>query len=496
MKLSLSPTLPKKETLLVVPLFLDAKKLVTKDLPKPLQKIIANRLAKKDLEEKDGSECLIISDDEKLAGKILLHVCGEVKKWSSAKERNFAASATKEAKKYKTGHVTFLYDHVIGGFPQSLAEGVGLAAYQMGRLYKTGKAAEELKKTDIAECVIVTSSKGIIEPLQKGLLLAEAACHVRDLINAPANIMHPKRFAEEAKKTAKENGIDVKIFEKKELVKMKMGGLLAVNAGSTTEEQAARLIVMEYLPLGRKVAPVVFVGKGINFDTGGYNMKPGKYMDTMQLDKSGASTILGVFEVLKKLKVKKNVVGIMLMTENLVSATAYKPNDIITMYDGKTVEILNTDAEGRMILADGVAYGAKQYKPRYMIDLATLTGACVVALGERYAGLFSNDKTLAKLLKESGRNTDELLWSLPMHADDCKKMKSKIADLRNSDEGTAHAAGATKGAAFIKEFIGKTKWAHLDIAGTAFVDDPKPYDYPKATGFGVRLLIDFLENLE
>lgn len=496
MKLTVVPSITKKESFLGIRIFLEKKRPQLKYFPKNLQRFISARFRKGDLEAKERSMCTVLSDDKKLPHRMFLLVAGESKKYTSKKEREFGGLLAKEAKRCKAQTIGVWFDETLPVFPQALTEGIVLGAYQVGKPYQTGKTAEESKKREIQEIRIITKAKDISGQLEKGVQIAKATCLVRDLVNAPANLLTPKKFTEEAKRIAKESGIAIRVFEKKDLEKMKMGGILAINAGSISEEQAARLIVFEYLPLGKKVEPIIIVGKGVIFDTGGYNIKPGKYMDAMQLDKAGAAAVLGVFQVLKKLKIQKNIIGLLPVTENLVSATAYKPNDIITMYSGKTVEVLNTDAEGRMVVADALSYSIKTYKPKYIVDIATLTGACMAALGDRYAGLFGNDAKLKKILREAGKNTDELVWPMPMHPDDCAKMKSKIADLRNSDEGTTHLAGATKGAAFLKEFVGKTKWAHIDIAGTAYTLDPKKYEYPMATGFGARLLIDFLERIE
>jgi leucyl aminopeptidase len=253
---------------------------------------------------------------------------------------------------------------------------------------------------------------------------------------------------------------------------------------------------LEYSPRGvdPKEAPIVLVGKGILFDSGGYNLKPRGSIEDMQLDKAGAAAVLAVIKLAHKVGIKRRVISVMPFTENLIGGRALKPSEILKTYSGKTIEITNTDAEGRLILADAVAYAVDKFKPKHLIDVATLTGACMVALGSRYAGLFTNNQELAGALRTAGDEVDELLWPLPLTKEHREKMKGVYADLRNADLGSERDAGASKGAAFIAEFVGKTKWAHLDIAGPAWVTDPKKYESKGATGFGVRALLRFLEK--
>lgn len=270
-----------------------------------------------------------------------------------------------------------------------------------------------------------------------------------------------------------------------------MNAFLGVNKGSAT---GASMVIMEHKPQGAKGKPIVLVGKGIVFDSGGYNLKKGAWFADMKMDMSGAAVVMNVLGVCSKLGIKKHVIGITPITDNLIGKDAQKVSDIVTTYSGKTVEVNNTDAEGRLILCDALAYGIKKFKPTMVIDVATLTGACVMALGERYAGLFGNNGKLITQLKKAGQETDELTWHMPIHPDHTKEMKSRIADLQNINYGNSGMAGASTAAAFLQEFVGKTHWAHLDIAGTAFVKHPKKYESAMGTGFGVRLLTQFLEN--
>ncbi len=276
---------------------------------------------------------------------------------------------------------------------------------------------------------------------------------------------------------------------KNEMKKLGMGALLGVAQGS---QEPPALIVLEYRGGRKTEPPVVIVGKGITFDTGGISLKPPANMDEMKMDMSGGGVTLGTLQAAAALKLPVNVIGLVPATENMPSGTAIKPGDVLKSMSGKTIEVLNTDAEGRLVLADALAYAAR-YKPQAVIDLATLTGAVVVALGHSAAAVLGNDETLVKKLITSGESTGERLWQLPLWEEHEKAMKSQLADLKNI-AGPGVGAGTITGAAFLKAFAGDQPWAHLDIAGTAWGDE-KPYVPKGPSGFGVRLLVDYLEHV-
>jgi leucyl aminopeptidase len=322
-------------------------------------------------------------------------------------------------------------------------------------------------------------------------VLAEGTNWAREVENEPANIATPTMLALLAAREAKVLGLTCRIYSRNELEKMGFGAMLAVAKGSAEEP---KLIVMEYLPKSgvarRKVA---VVGKGVCFDSGGISIKPSKAMDEMKFDKSGGVTAIGIARVAALLKLPVHLLAIVPVVENMPSGTATKPGDIVKSYSGKTIEILDTDAEGRLILADALSFACKEHKPDVVIDLATLTGACVVALGDVAAGLFSNDETLGKDLFRAGLESGELLWELPMMWHDYdEKVKSDVADIKNL--GQERQAGATAGASFLKYFVDARKWAHLDIAGTAWVTSPKHFFGRGATGFGIRLITRYLQG--
>ncbi len=470
----------------VLPVFSDKQ-----SSPAELKKILENRKKNGDFKAKSGETMLIVPDDEKLPEKILLIGFGDSKKIKPEKVRNLGAKMIKSVKHYEKGIVDLWLPAGLNMFGKELGEGMELANYNPAK-YVTGKSKEKHAKAEIKTVNLrpeKIDKKKLMENVLKGVTLAEAVNYSRDLVNGPNNLINAETLSREAQKVAKECGAKLTVLNKKQLEKLGMGALVGVNLGS---EREARLVVMEYKPSGisKKEKSVLLVGKGITFDSGGYNLKPTQAIVNMKEDMAGAAAVFGTFKLLKKMGVKKHVIGITPLTDNLIGSKAQKVNDIVTTFSGKTVEITNTDAEGRLVLADAIAYGIKHYNPGQIIDIATLTGACMVALGDRYAGLLGNNKKLIDELMKAGENTDELVWHLPIHRDYRKAMKGTITDLINS-EGSG-LAGASKGAAFIQEFVGKTPWAHLDIAGVAFVKHPKPYDHKDATGFGVRLLMEYL----
>ena len=317
--------------------------------------------------------------------------------------------------------------------------------------------------------------------------IADGVRTVRDLGNAPCNIMTPTVLANRASGVAKAAGLKCTIFKKREIEQMKMGGLIAVNRGSVEEP---RFVVIEYNPRKAK-KHVALVGKGITFDSGGISIKPAEKMEEMKFDMCGAATVVGTIEAVAKLGLPVRITAIFAATENLPSGSAYKPGEIITMMNGKTVEIVNTDAEGRMILGDALHYACK-LKPDHIIDYATLTGACVVALSSEAAGLFTEDDELAQKLIESGERVGDRFWRLPLWDEYKEQIRSEWADMKNTG---GRWGGAITAAVFLKEFVDCPSWAHLDIAGTAYAEAETSRDARGATGAGVRATVSWLESL-
>ena len=321
--------------------------------------------------------------------------------------------------------------------------------------------------------------------------MIDAVSLARDLVNGNADDVNVDAFKKMARDFEKKHAsIKVTILDKKALEKEKMGLILAVGKAATTEPA---VIILEYKGDPRSKEKTAIVGKGVTYDTGGLNIKvAGSGMETMKCDMAGAAAVMGIIQAAAALKLKVNLIGALAIAENAIGPSSYKPGDVFRGRTGKTVEITNTDAEGRLVLADTISYVEDHYQPTRLIDFATLTGGVVIALGEEATGLFSNDDKLAHALEKAGERTHERLWRLPLYPEYKEYLKSSIADIKNSG---SRKASSPSGATFIHAFVKSTSWAHLDIAGTAYLSDLKPCHPTAATGVGVRLFIDFLEHL-
>lgn len=368
----------------------------------------------------------------------------------------------------------------------ALMEGACLGNHLFDK-YKKEKKHKPLKKINLlvkpAAAKTYRRLPARIETVCQGTILA------REWVSTPSNDKIPARFSRSIARLARQANLKVSVWGAKDLKNKKFGAMLAVAAGS---QNTPRLVILEHKPQQGKKS-IVLVGKGVTFDSGGINLKPSASLEDMKIDMSGAAAVAATLITAAKLKAKMNIVGIIPLVENMPSGKASRPGDIIKSYAGKTVEIGNTDAEGRLILIDALAYGVKKYKPRVLIDLATLTGACVVALGEKIAGVFSLDDKLAQAIISSGDKTYERCWRMPL-ADDYKELlKSDFADLNNI--ASTRYGGAITAALFLSEFVGKIRWAHIDIAGPVYGKKETAYCAAGGTGFGVRLLCDLLENL-
>jgi len=365
---------------------------------------------------------------------------------------------------------------------QAAAEGAMLAGYKFYQ-YKTKR--EDLFEVDAAQIVM---EKDFSDAVRVGAINAGAQNYARELDEQPANIATPHKVAEWAKTLGKDCGLTVTVFDKDSLRKMGMNGILAVGKGSVREPL---LVKLEYNK-GKHYPLYCIVGKGVTFDSGGISIKPSLNMHEMKYDKTGAINVLGVFRAVAERKLPVRLLGLVPLVENMPSGSAQLPGDIIKMYGGKTAEVLNTDAEGRLILADTLAYAADQ-NPEYIIDIATLTGAMLVCLGRHGIGMFASDDGLAQALKEAGNDTYERVWRFPLWPEYAEMMKSDFADIKNISE--TNEAGSITGAVFLKEFVGDVKWAHLDIAGVDAIKPPHPYLDKGASGIGVRLVTETLIRL-
>ena len=361
--------------------------------------------------------------------------------------------------------------------------GLKLKSYEFN-LYKS-KNNEKL----IFINIIGSKNRITAESIIRFKALEEGIFFARDLVSEPGNILHPDEYAKRIS-GLKKNGLKINIYDEKKLKKLGMNALLGVGQGSI---RGSYLVTMEWNGLKNSSKPVAFVGKGVCFDTGGISLKPAKFMEDMTYDMAGSATVVGLMKNLALRKAKVNAVGVVGLVENMPGGNAQRPGDIVKSYCGKTIEILNTDAEGRLVLADALSFTEKKFKPKFMIDLATLTGAIIVSLGSEYAGLFSNNDKLSKQLLEVSEKVDEKLWRMPLHKNFDKLIDSKNADMQNINY--VGGAGSTTAAQFLQRFIlNKTPWAHLDIAGMAFSKYGGALNSGGATGYGVRLLNQLIED--
>jgi leucyl aminopeptidase len=420
--------------------------------------------------------------------KITLIGLGEESAMTHRSVRAAVTAAGRTARKHRDAKIALLFPYTIPGMDDdATALAVADALAQSDYKYDPYITVKDGEKRIAIQATLVAPKADVKKLTAQAKAMAEAVKTARDLGNMPSNVLTPTELAVQAEEVCKRVGVKCTVYGKREIVRMKMGGLIAVNRGSIEEP---RFVVMEYAPR-RARKHVALVGKGITFDSGGISIKPAERMEEMKFDMCGAAAVIGIMEAVARLELPVKVTGIFATTDNLPSGSAYKPGEIITMMNGKTVEIVNTDAEGRMILGDALHY-ASELKPDHIIDYATLTGACVVALGSEAAGLFSIDDELAQKLIESGERVGERLWRLPAWDEYKDLIRSEWADMKNSG---GRWGGAITAAVFLKEFVNCPSWAHLDIAGTAYAESETAREARGATGAGVRVTIDFLRSL-
>ena len=368
-------------------------------------------------------------------------------------------------------------------FISHFLHGLKLKSYEFDK-YKSKKT-----KRLISIFVLGKKNKPSLQTQIKFKALEEGTFYARDLVSEPGNVLHPDEYAKRLNSLRKD-GLKINVYDKKKLKKMGMYALLGVGQGSI---RGSYLVTMEWNGAKNKSKPLAFVGKGVCFDTGGYSLKPARFMEDMTYDMAGSATVVGLMKNFALRKAKINAVGVVGLVENMVSGNAQRPGDIVKSYSGKTIEILNTDAEGRLVLADALTFTEKKFKPKFIVDLATLTGAIIVCLGSEYAGLFSNDDKLSEQIFHAGNEVEEKVWRMPLHKNYDKLMNSKNADVQNINY--VGGAGSTTAAQFLQRFIlNKTPWAHLDIAGMAFSKYGGALNSAGATGFGVRLLNQLVEE--
>lgn len=423
--------------------------------------------------------------------RILLLGLGEEEDVTTDRLRRATGSIVRWCHKHKAAKVSYPFHPVKGmtelAVARGLTEGFLLPNYQFS-VHKTD--AKKSKTTLISELEYIDIDPKALHVAEETATIAESVDMARDLINGNADDITPQYLAKTAKEISKSyKSVKTTVLTKKQIETEKMGLLLAVSRGAVHEPA---LIIMEYKGNPKSKDTTVMIGKGVTYDTGGLNIKPSGSMETMKCDMSGAAACLGTMEAAARLKLKVNLTAVIPAAENAIGSLSYKPGDVYKSYSGKTVEIGNTDAEGRLILADAMTYAVKKLKPTRIIDFATLTGAIVIALGHEAAGLFSTNDALADGLIRSGIHTFERCWRMPIFEEYKDQLKSDIADIKNVG---GRPAGSITAALFLSEFVDNIPWAHIDIAGTAYLDKPQGYLPAYGTGFGIRLMIDFLRHL-
>ncbi|WP_224982769.1 leucyl aminopeptidase [Geomonas agri] len=471
---------------LVLGCFEDDKDQMYHDCDAALDGLLGRLAHSREFTGKNGSARVLHTLGKLTAERLVLVGLGKKKDMSPERLRQGAGNAVSALRGARVASFTSAL-HMASAAPDAVenaALGMLLGSYSFEQ-YKTKEKEERFGFDTMTVLLPPDQEQAGHEALQQAQIVCDGVSLARDLVSHPGNVVTPAYLAEAALELAQRNGLECRVYELAELEQMGMNALIGVGKGAAV---TPRLIVLQYR--GGKGRPVALVGKGITFDSGGISIKPGAGMEAMKTDMAGSAAVLGTLEAAARLKLPVNLVGVIPTAENMPDGNAFKPGDILTSLSGTTIEITNTDAEGRLILCDALHFARQQFKPAAMVDLATLTGACVVALGHEASGLMGNDQRLVDALKRAGDETGERVWPLPLWEEYGEVMKSDVADLKNagSRDGGAISAGW-----FLKQFVGDTRWAHLDIAGTAWNDKARPYGPKGATGVGVRLLLEFLQ---
>ncbi|MFQ5595642.1 MAG: leucyl aminopeptidase, partial [Anaerolineae bacterium] len=456
---------------------------------------ITDLIAGGDIKGKLGETAVLYSRGAMPAPRVIIVGLGKSEGFDLEGVRKASAAAARRAGELGVERLaTIVHGAGIGGLEplaaaQATVEGALLATYKFKEL-KTGE--EENETTELTDLVVVEAGADKVDLIRQGAQAGEIVSRgvllARNLGNRPANVATPTHLAETAQAIANETGLRCEILDEDQMRKLGMGAVLGVAQGS---DEPARFIILEHNAGHDDLDTVVLVGKGLTFDTGGISIKPSQGMENMKFDMMGGAAVLGTMQAVGELDLPLHVVGLVPATENMPGGSADKPGDVLTALNGKTIEVINTDAEGRLILADGLSY-AQSLKPDAVIDLATLTGACMVALGRYATGLFTNNEELAGRVKAASQATGERVWPLPLYDEHKEEVKSDVADVKNTGEG--RHGGASIGAAFLSNFVGDYPWVHLDIAPTGWTKKEKDYTTKGATGVGVRLLVRLLQD--
>jgi leucyl aminopeptidase len=456
----------------------------------PLPDAVAGLLVPGDFSGRAGQTLLLYPRGTIAPKRLLLVGLGKREKATAETIRRESATAVKEAQKLKVAAVTVAVNGELQLEPeviaQAFAEGIELGAYRFWR-YRTGLSEAQTFEVEQATVFTKTGERTSVG-LATGQAIARGVNFARDLVNGPGYAMNPPALGEEAIRLGRRGGLKVTVLDMAQLTEQGFGGILAVGKGS---EHEPRFIVMEYGQAKAGTPTICLVGKGLTFDSGGLSLKPPEAMETMKSDMGGAAAVFGAMQVVAELKLPLHVVGLVSSAENMPSSNAYRPGDIVKTLSGKTIEVLNTDAEGRIILADALYY-AQRYNPDAIVELATLTGAIIIALGSHATGMMGTSQELCDKISRAGEVTAERVWQLPLWDEYHQMVKSEIADLKNL---AGRPAGSITAGAFLAAFVGDFPFVHLDVAATAWADRPnKPYDTQGGTGVGVRLITEFLRE--
>jgi len=472
--------------------FFEGKKAQSLDLGKDQGALFKRALDSKEFTGASGEVLLLHGSAANAPERILVLGLGKEKDFTLAKLRQSASDAAKLLTQKQLDSLVMALPQVsvkkegLAAKVQAVAEGVLLADYSYDRYLPKDRPGRPAK---LAEVTLLIGEDDSSAEARAAVASAEAVCagvcFARDLVNAPGNLKSPEFLALQAVSMCEQNGIKARLLDRKELENAGFGAMLGVAQGS---ERDPYLIVMEYFGAAEGAKPVALVGKGVVFDSGGISLKPAEKMDEMKMDMGGAAAVIGTLMAAARLKLPVNLVGVVPAVENMPSGTAIRPGDILTSLSGKTIEVLNTDAEGRLILADALTFVAR-YEPQAVIDLATLTGACIIALGNQAAAVLGNDDRLIGKLIKAGDHSGERVWQLPLWDGYMAQIKSDFADVKNTG---GRPAGTITAAAFLQKFADDYQWAHLDIAGMAWEDKGQSGIPKGGTGYGVRLLIDYL----
>jgi len=474
--------------LIILPLFLgqDPNEIFKKHFGESLNADVVT----KDFKNKTGSTQLVYGMPD-FKKRILLLGLGESKKFNFEIWRQAIQSAINTILNIPIENVILIIPIFkaldINKYLELTAFSLVFSAYRFNE-YKHPEPEEVTTKIKAVYLLTKASGSRAKKAVVQGVMIGTAVNSARDLSNHPANIATPSHLAKHAYGLAKLNKFSCKILDANQIKQEGMGLITGVGQGSA---EPAKFIILEYG--NKKQPPIVLVGKGLTFDSGGVSIKPSEKMEEMKYDMAGGADVIAIFEAASRLKLSLHLVGIVPAVENLPSGTATRPGDVLTAHNGKTVEVINTDAEGRMVLADTISYAKKYYNPKLILEYSTLTGAIVAALGDQLTGYFSNTENLKKSFILASKFTGENFWPMPLEEKYNEQLKSQIADFKNV--GEKGAGGAITAALFLQNFVGKTPWVHFDIAGTAWTTQSKPHLVAGATGWGVYLTIEFLRNL-